>query len=156
MTHEQQPTPAPGEALVSPETGEHEPTLRPKIYVASLSDYNAGRLHGEWIDANQPAEDLTAAVAKMLSRSPEPGAEEYAIHDYDQFGPTRLDEYTSLETVSRLAQGLIEQGPAFGHWASYVDNDPDELDRFEETYRGHWPSLSDYASDLLADNCDWV
>ena len=33
-------------------------TSGPRIYVASLSDYNAGRLHGEWIDADQGAEGM--------------------------------------------------------------------------------------------------
>lgn len=32
----------------------------PRIYVASLSDYNAGTLHGKWIDADQSAEDIQA------------------------------------------------------------------------------------------------
>lgn len=43
----------------------------PKVYVASLSDYNAGRLHGVWIDANQDADDIQEAVKAMLAKSPE-------------------------------------------------------------------------------------
>ena len=41
---------------------EREPKAQPRIYVASLSDYNAGRLHGVWLDANQDVEELQAAV----------------------------------------------------------------------------------------------
>ncbi len=33
------------------EEHEQEPRVQPRIYVASLSDYNAGRLHGQWLDA---------------------------------------------------------------------------------------------------------
>ena len=32
-------------------------TTTPKIYVACLASYNAGILHGRWIDADQDADD---------------------------------------------------------------------------------------------------
>lgn len=92
------------------EGAEHPPTPSPRIYVASLSDYNAGRLHGAWIDADQEAEELHGAVAKMLAASREPGAEEWAIHDYQDFGPVELSEYESLDTIARLARGIAWPG----------------------------------------------
>ena len=57
----------------------------PEIYVADLAAYNAGKLRGEWIDANQDVDNIRAEIEKMLSSSPELFAEEYAIHDYEQF-----------------------------------------------------------------------
>ena len=33
-----------------------------RIYVACLASYNAGRLHGTWIDATQDADDVHAAI----------------------------------------------------------------------------------------------
>jgi hypothetical protein len=72
------------------EADEERPT--PKIYVASLSDYNAGRLHGRWIDANQPTHGIWSDIGDMLAESPEPGAEEWAIHDYEGFWPLELSE----------------------------------------------------------------
>ena len=50
----------------------------PRIYVASLADYNAGRLHGRWIDADQPIEVIREEIAEMLTESKEPIAEEWA------------------------------------------------------------------------------
>jgi antirestriction protein len=47
-------------------------TDTPRIYVACLASYNAGTLHGAWIDAAQDADDITAAIAKMLRESPCP------------------------------------------------------------------------------------
>lgn len=43
-----------------------------RIYVASLSDYNASILHGTWIDFAQltDLDDLRAAIAAMLATSP--------------------------------------------------------------------------------------
>lgn len=41
----------------------------PRIYVASLSDYNNGILHGEWIDAAQDADDIRTEISTMLRGS---------------------------------------------------------------------------------------
>lgn len=152
----------------------------PRIYVASLADYNAGRLHGAWIRANQDAEQLHEAIQAMLDDSPEnrlcvwcgreahehprysqdkgahgmvPGnAEEWAIHDYEGFGPIRLSEYEDMETVAAFGQGIAEHGPAFAAWVSYLGTDqPEQLAKFEEAYRGTWPSVEAYADDLLED-----
>jgi len=132
---------------------EHE-VLRedgPRIYVASLSDYNAGILHGDWIEADQEPEELQQAVTDMLIRSPSPGAEEFAIHDYEGFGHYRPGEYDSLDWISRVAQGIIEHGQAFGAWAENCDHDDDALEHFDGAYMGEWSSVERYAEELLDD-----
>ena len=124
----------------------------PRVYIASLSDYNAGRLYGKWIDAAVNEDDLHGAVESMLAVSPTPGAEEFAIHDYEGFGPLRLGEYESLETVSRVARGISEHGPTYAHWAALTGaSDAETLERFEDAYRGHWDSVEAYAESLLDD-----
>jgi hypothetical protein len=40
----------------------------PRIYVASLSDYNAGRLHGVWLEATD-IDSVRVGVAGMLKAS---------------------------------------------------------------------------------------
>src|SRR5260370_37719316 len=77
--------------------------LEPRIYAASLGDYNAGRLHGAWLNAAVDIDELSAGVHAMLAASPTPRAEEWAIHDYEGFGPVRLGEYEDLTTVAHLA-----------------------------------------------------
>lgn len=44
----------------------------PRLYIACLAAYNSGRLHGEWIDATQSAEEMQAEIAKILRNSPCP------------------------------------------------------------------------------------
>ena len=56
-----------------------------QIYVACLASYNAGRLHGEFITPADTEEKLLAQIGKILKSSPEPNAEEWAIHDYCNF-----------------------------------------------------------------------
>lgn len=128
---------------------EAQPRDGPRIYVASLSDYNAGHLHGQWIDADQPTDDLANAITEMLRRSAEPGAEEWAIHDYQGFGPLHLGEYTALPIISAIALGIAEHGPAFAAWADHVDQDPERLPQFGDAYRGRWASIEAYVEELL-------
>jgi antirestriction protein len=120
----------------------------PRIYVACLAAYNNGLLHGEWIDADQSADELHEAVARMLAASPQPGAEEWAIHDYEGFGSLRLGEYESLERVATIAAGIAEHGDAFSAWLSYDESqDVTDMHSFEDAYRGEWGSLRAYAED---------
>jgi antirestriction protein len=120
----------------------------PRIYVACLAAYNNGILHGEWIDAGQSADEIHEAVQRMLAASPEPGAEEWAIHDYEGFAPLRLSEWESFERVAAITAGIAEHGAAFTAWLSYdEDRDPVDIAAFEDAYRGEWDSLRAYAED---------
>lgn len=122
-----------------------------RIYVASLSDYNAGRLHGRWIDATQSAEEISDEVAAMLAASPEPVAEEWAIHDYEGFGSYRVSEWESFEAVATIAQGIDEHGTEpVTAWLAYTGEEWDD-DAFTESYAGEWASLADFAQQLAED-----
>jgi antirestriction protein len=86
----------------------------------------------------------------MLAGSAEPGAEEYAIHDYENLGPIRLSEFESLEAVSRLGRGIAEHGMAFAHGAQLVGtNNADALERFDDVYMGHYADLEDYGRSIF-------
>ena len=123
----------------------------PRIYVACLAAYNAGILHGCWIDANQSADNLYSDVEAMLDASPEPGAEEWAIHDYEGFGALRLSEWESFERISGIATGIAEYGDAFSAWLSYDSSyDVTDIAAFEDAYQGEYDSLRDYADDYAA------
>lgn len=133
-------------------SAEREPADGPRIYVASLSDYNDGRLHGTWLDADADPDELADGINDMLARSPTPGAEEWAIHDHEGFGPLHLGEYEDIATISQLGRGIAEHGAAFAHWAEICGTrDPDELARFDDVYLGHWNSAEAYAEELLDD-----
>jgi antirestriction protein len=124
-------------------------TVTPRIYVASLADYNAGTLHGVWVNADRPAQEIEAFVAIMLGESHGHIAEEWAIHDYEGFGSLRLSEWESFERVSAIASGIAEHGLAFAAWMSYDESrDPSDTQAFEDAYRGEWESLRAYAEDF--------
>jgi antirestriction protein len=137
------------------QTAEREARDRPRIYVASLSDYNAGRLHGAWLAADVEAEALYAGVHAMLAASPDSGAEEWAIHDYEGFGGLPLSDYEALDSVSRVALGIAEHGGAYAALAAHRGlNDEQLSEAFDQAYLGRYTSLADYA-DQLADDLGW-
>jgi antirestriction protein len=94
--------------------GQGDAVTTPRIYVACLAAYNNERLHGRWINAHQSPDELYSEVQAMLAASPEPGAEEWAIHDHEGFGPEGLLETELLERVSAIAATLVEHDDALG------------------------------------------
>lgn len=128
----------------------------PRIYVASLADYNAGRLHGRWIDANQTADAIHEEIAEMLAESKEPIAEDYAIHDYEYFGDLHLSEYEGIDQVAEAAYQIVEHGPVFASLLSYVGGTgyiEDALRYMQEAYCGEFESLREYAEQLIEEDC---
>lgn len=132
------------------EAGDSHRSAGPQIWVASLADYNDGCLHGQWFDATCNVEELELATRFMLRGGRIPNAEEWAVMDYDGFGPLRLGEYASFETISRVASGIAEHGQAFAAWAAYVGPESsDALGRFEDHYCGEWESFEAYVENYL-------
>lgn len=123
-------------------------TTTPRIYIASLSDYNAGRLHGAWFDVTDYAdgEELYEAFKEqVLDTSTEPIAEEWAIHDYDGFGAMNLGEYESFDTLIELGNAIEEKGPALLGWLEHHDDPSNaDLSDFDDQFRGEWDSERHY------------
>ena len=119
-----------------------------RIYVADLSAYNNGKLHGTWIDATLDLEDIKKTVNKMLDESPEDFSEEYAIHDFEGFESYSLNEYEGLESAHEVAC-FIEQ---WGKLGSEILNEHHDIEKatsiLEEDYCGCYESLADYAQEL--------
>lgn len=144
------------DAVPTPGQAEKQPQPVPRIYVASLTDYNAGILHGTWIDADHEPDVLQECVNEMLAASPTAErygivAEEWRIDDFDNWGPhLAVHEFDSLETISELAQGLITHGAAFGAWIEATGERTDEvIAAFEEHYFGEYTSAEDFGEHLL-------
>ena len=120
-----------------------------QIYVACLASYNAGSLVGEWITPADTEEKLQAQIDAILKASPEPDAEEWAIHDYDNF--PNLGEYPSNKDIIKVKQhqtyaGINETNAFLSIYQI------DDLEHFNESYAGEFDSFSDYSNEL-ADDC---
>ena len=141
----------------SAEQHETDTAVSPQIWVASLADYNNGRLHGAWINAAQEEADLQADIDAVLASSPltaetgEP-AEEWAIFDYDGFGRLRIDEHESLRWISLVGKGIAEHGLAFAAYADVVEEE-ELLAGFADDYLGHYESFKAYLEQRVNDLC---
>ena len=85
----------------------------------------------------------------MLEKSPIIGAEEWAIHDYEEFGEISLDEYENLETVSGIALFLEEHGVIGADLLAHHCNNLEEATQAMEEYCGCYDSERDYAKELM-------
>lgn len=149
----------------------------PAIYVACLASYNAGKLFGHWLNLEDgpTADEIREAIDLVIKESPEPFAEEYAIHDYQELpGVLSRSEWPDIDPLAEYAQ----------NWAE-LDNEDDQLaykiccddagailrlEEFRDQFRGWWGSPKDFAYDyaeetgLLAEldsnpllgHIDWV
>jgi len=115
----------------------------PRIYVACLAAYNNGKLHGAWIDCDQDAEAIWDEINEMLKNSPEPDAEEWAIHDFENWQGIEIGEYESIERVAELAELLEEHGKAFAAYHQYYGEYATEED-FSDRYLGQYESEEDF------------
>lgn len=119
----------------------------PKIYVACLASYNAGVLHGAWIDVCDE-DQVNEEIQAMLKLSKEPLAEEFAIHDTDDFEGIRIEEYTPISDVVEIANAIDEHGDAFVAAYKYNDSFEDALSAMEH-YEGEYSSKEDFAWNWL-------
>ena len=90
----------------------------------------------------------------MLAESKEAIAQDWAIHDYENFGALRLSEYEGIDQVAEAAYQIFEHGPVFAALLSYVGGTSciEEAVRYmEEGYCGEYDSLTDYAEQFIDD-----
>jgi antirestriction protein len=125
------------------------------IYVASLADYNAGRLHGAWIDIeyDNPPEDVWGQIEQMLQESPERSlcawcgnkadgihvghdymggiVEEWEIHDFEDWPGKINPTHHSIEQLCAITQAIAEHGDAYLAWMANTGNtDPDDMSEY--------------------------
>jgi antirestriction protein len=120
-------------------------TITPRIYVACLSSYNAGILHGRWIDATLGEEYVADQVNEMLADSPQPDAEEWAIHDMEAL--EGIGENETFERVCEIADAVVQSGcdsEAFLSWLAYEDRE--DLTEFQDTFVGEYEDAGEFAA----------
>lgn len=158
--------------------------VTPRIYVASLSDYNNGILHGRWIDCID-VDQIQTEIAEMLRSShypnvevehPDtgemvPSAEEWAIHDVE--GLPFKGEHIDLDKIVEYAEAIDDMDESeVEAFDAFIDNgcsNEVDVDAFRDAYQGCWDSLADYAENwfedtgsipkdlppIIANNIDW-
>lgn len=134
------------------------------IYVASLYDYNAGILHGVWIDFDTclNVDEVWEAIRAMLAASPTAKregvpAEEWAIHDYEGFGGIEVSENETIGTLWQAHELLsdLDDPEAFIDYLDYQGQvtlsevTESNIANFQEAYRGWYRSEEEFAEELI-------
>ena len=128
-----------------------ENTRKPQIYVACLAAYNGGFLHGEWLTPKKDKEELLEQIDKVLKSSPIPNAEEWAIHDYNEF--PNLGEYPSIDNIVKVQEAIDEHGIAIVN--GFIENwSIEDLEHIEDAYYGEYDSFKDFAGQLAEDTIE--
>jgi antirestriction protein len=100
---------------------------------------------------------VEAGIARMLRASREPVAEEFAIHDFENFGSYRVDEYDGINLVCAVGGAIEEFGTLFAEYVGHVgtprnaDDVGPLVERFRESYQGGWDSMASWAESFLED-----
>ena len=126
----------------------------PRIYVACLASYNAGILHGEWIELDG-SEDVHERIEQILEASPEPNAEEWAVHDHEFCG--QLSEYPGMDALNAIVEAFEDadrKGIEWEAFTEYCDHQGEDLNeesirQFQENFAGAASSLVDWCEDFL-------
>lgn len=125
----------------------------PRIYVACLAAYNNGYLHGAWIDADQDADQIRDEIAAMLARSPVEDAEEYAIHDYEDFEGVSISEYAGIGSVARMAAFIAEHGALGAGLLKQFGGNMDQAETaLQDGYHGQFVSLAAYMEEVTTES----
>ena len=113
----------------------------PRVYVACLGAYNAGKYVGEWVDADSClAETVKELTQKWHAIGGHEYGDEWAIHDHEFGLAWPGGEYPDLDKVGELGEALEEHGDAFAAYLTYVDTSGRDIweivDEFIEDYAG--------------------
>lgn len=118
----------------------------PKIYVACLAAYNNGQLHGRWIVV-EDQDQVREQIQQMLAASPQPNAEEWAIHDHSDMG-IWVGEYASIERVCNIAE-FVRSHDCWGQeLLDYCGGDIEQARHMAENYMGSCNSWEDWVEDF--------
>lgn len=133
-------------------------TVTPRVYIACLSCYSAGRLIGGWYDAADAdtvtidglhVDDLTVARASC---------EEMWCFDVDGLPLSRecspaeaADWGRLLADVGEWQRGALLAWVRSGDYITAGTGDLPSLPDFEERYAGEWDTFRDFAQELADD-----
>ena len=126
-------------------------TQEPQIYVACLAAYNSGHLHGKWITPKADKDELLEQIEKILKSSPIPNAEEWAVHDYDEF--PNLGEYPCIDNIIKVQEAIDEHGINIVN--GFIENwSVEDLEHINDAYYGEYDSFTDFAQQLADDTIE--
>ncbi|PCC45843.1 antirestriction protein ArdA [Brevibacterium aurantiacum] len=129
----------------------------PRAWIGCLACYNAGRLVGEWFDA-EDADDVTLADVHGGTDRVRTGCEELWVMDHEnmprrgEMSPHEASEWARVAlSVPEHERPALCAWVASGDYTAEGDGDLPSVSDFEDRYVGRWPSFREYAENLADD-----
>jgi len=129
-------------------SNETDPNDNPRVFFASTNEFGAGRVHGIWMEAAQEVSALEQGIESMLRAASDPEADGYCIYRSENFGDLPIAEAKGLETVVRIARGLVAGGPAFQAWAKVVGLEQASAEEFRAHHLGSWRTPAQFGGEF--------
>lgn len=126
-----------------------------RIFIADLAAYNSGELAGKWVDLEgMNAGDVEETIAdvlcegtgllKALGEWAGVDHEEFFITDYEGFGPIRIGEYDSIESIIEHVERMGDDPERYFAYVEY--NGEDYAEHYDpDNVIGPWDSMKDVA-----------
>ncbi|MCQ2740416.1 MAG: antirestriction protein ArdA [bacterium] len=86
------------------------------VWIGNLAMYNAGILHGEWVDMTSDFETIKE-VSNLISNG---GQDEIFIADYESDFNIKVDEYDSLEEIRERIEMYTDLVDAYADYAADI------------------------------------
>lgn len=115
---------------------------QPRVLLTEPGDAD-GR-HGIWLDAAVETEELEHAARPFL-RHGDDGQLGYRIARASGFQGYDMPDGTSLETMARVARGIVEHGRAFVAFVDTWGSSQDAVDEFSRYFVGSYSSIAAWA-----------
>jgi antirestriction protein len=128
----------------------------PRVYVIDHRTDNSQEPFGQWIDADQSADLLEAAIAEAFGRPPEDEVSDWSVTNTEGFTGIDLFGSSDSQLIATLGQGVAEHGAAFAAWVElHGTGDVDLVSRFNDFYIGSYRDERDWAESIAAD-LEWL
>ena len=122
-----------------------------RIYITNLSQYNAGRLVGEWVELPCSEEELQDALSRVLGKD-----EEYFITDSEEM-PFTVNEHDSIYRINEIAEEYEALGEAERLSVSFLLSEgysfKYSIENCENVLSYPDESLEDVAYSLVQEGC---
>ncbi|MCZ4085462.1 MULTISPECIES: antirestriction protein ArdA [Streptomyces] len=129
--------------------------VQPRVWIGCLACYNAGRLVGDWYEADT-ADLVTPDDLHGRSTS----HEELWVMDHEGFCGA-LDGECSPDEAAEIAEALAElsehEAAAFATWVEVFGEQSERthwVEHFRDQYRGFHQSEAHFAQEWADDTCD--
>jgi len=133
----------------------------PEIYIVCLASYHDGNIHGAWINAMQPVEDILKQIAIMqdegyypnpdiLSEGYSPDPDTYEIHCHKGFYNVKIYVNDDLENVRAYALFIAQYGELGAELISNNNGNLEKAKRFmNECYLGEYENPETFAEEFF-------